>query len=130
MKAIGEMGQAQLLAHDRLCNEIMAIEGIRFCAVRDFTGQTLAGGQKPGIPRIETDEERTRSATRTGIIAAMIQSMPASFGKVKSMSVDFEELTLLVFPLESDNMLQVTTEPDAVSAKQKIVDILKHSERS
>ena len=105
---------------DILCSRVMSIGGVRFCAVRDVTGNTLAGGQKLGIPRIESNEERATSAVRMGLVAGMLESMPASFGRARSIAIEFDRITMHVFPLDQNRFLQATSEPRVTNVKEEI----------
>lgn len=104
---------------EKLCSAVKSVEGVRFCAVRDHAGNTLHGGQKEGIPRIETDEERALSALRIGLTSGMLKSMPESFGKPTFVLIEFEKLTMLVIPIDEDLILHVTLQPGADAAKVK-----------
>ena len=101
---------------DKMTEEILAIRGIRYCAVRDAYGDVLAGGQRSGVSHIETQEElEDFSAYRVSLISSLVSSVPASFGKVEYFAMNFQNLTMFVFPLDKGNILHVTTEPSVTS---------------
>ncbi len=50
--------------------------------------------------------------------------MPASFGKAKNMSIEFERLKLLVFPIGKDKFLQITQQADAPDIRQNVANLI------
>ena len=118
-----------LSQYDCLCSAILSIEGIRYCAVSDASGNVLAGRQKAGVPPIETDSEREDSSFRVAMISGIIQLMPHSFGRAKALSIDFERVRMLIFPLDQQNFLVATLEPNAsVEMTDRVERIITESE--
>jgi hypothetical protein len=96
---------------DELCSKILSLEGVRFCAVRSLSVEILAGGQREGISHLESAEERVDSKVRIAMLGGLIEKMPKSFGKARAISIEFENLRMLFYPLPKERVIHVTTDP-------------------
>jgi len=96
--------------YQELCKSVSEIAGVRYAAVRDADGDIVAGGQKPGVPEIETTEERDDTNLRVTLMSGLFGSSPASFGRPQILVVGFQKLRLLAFPLGRGAILLATME--------------------
>jgi len=104
--------ESDFSGYSKLCEEVLSLEGVRYCAARDELGSEIAGGQKKGIERMESDEEREGSEHRVVIMSGLMDSFPSSFGSPYSLSVKFGNLAMFVFPVTKRISVHVTIEPD------------------
>jgi len=108
-----------------LCDEILAIDGVRYCAVRNAAGSIAAGGQKSGIPSIESDEDRKNSEYRVSLMSGLFGASPESFGRPEMLSMRFKNLRLLSFPLGEGAVLFVTLSATApAGTADKVVEVV------
>ncbi|HEV2227298.1 MAG TPA: ATPase domain-containing protein [Nitrososphaerales archaeon] len=97
---------------ERMCSEVFSLEGIRYAAVRDAVGNTLAGGQKPGVQVIQSEEEERDTFYRVSLLSGALAAMPESFGRPEVLSIRLKNIQLVVVPLGGGNVLFGTTTPD------------------
>jgi circadian clock protein KaiC len=121
----GQSIQFSVRKAEKLVDSVSAIEGVRYCAVRDVLGNVIAGGQKKGIKEIESEIERLDSSYRVSLITGSLASMPASFGKARVLSFQFERLNLFIFPLGQGAILFITVKAGAEAIKEKVLRILR-----
>lgn len=110
---------------ERIVRSVSSLKGVRYCAVRDVLGNVIAGGQSRGVPAIESEIERLDSSYRVSLIAGSLASMPASFGRAKVLSVQFDRLTLFTVPLGGGAILMFTVRPGSERLKERVLRIVK-----
>lgn len=113
---------------EKLVKSVSAIKGVRYCAVRDVLGNVIAGGQKKGIPEIESEVERLDSSYRISLIAGSFASMPVSFGMARVVSFQFEKLSVFFVPLGQGAILLFTAKVGAEGIKERVLKLLKSTQ--
>jgi hypothetical protein len=73
----------------------------------------VAGGQRPGIPELETPEEREGTYMRVTLMSGLFGAAPASFGTPQIIVMGFEKLRLLAYPLGGGAIMLATTEAES-----------------
>jgi circadian clock protein KaiC len=103
-----------------LCARVFAVPGVRYCAVRTAEGEVVEGGQKEGVPPIESDDERKGTGLGVTLISGLLSNAPRSFGKPAAVIVGFERVQLVAHSLGEGVILLVALEsgspPSSVAA--------------
>ncbi|MDG7026634.1 MAG: hypothetical protein JRN11_07795 [Nitrososphaerota archaeon] len=105
--------QPRLVGSERyseLCRSVFEVPGVRYCAVRDAEGSVLAGGQKPGVPAMETAEDRQATDMRVTLMSGLFGAAPRSFGVPRLLVLAFEKLRMLGYPLGDGAIMMATVE--------------------
>jgi circadian clock protein KaiC len=97
---------------DELCERILSLKGVRYCAVRDAFGNEIAGGQKLGVSNLESSEDRANSAFRVSLLSGTFGYVPESFGKPHILAIQCDNVRIIAYPLGKGNLLHISTEPN------------------
>ncbi len=102
--------------YDELCESILNVPGVRYCAVRNADGDVIAGGQKEGVSEMETTEERKGTDMRVSLMSGLFGSSPGSFGTPQLLFLGYERLMMLAYPLGGGAIMLATLEPESQEA--------------
>ncbi len=109
---IAQPARVPSVSYDKLCAEVLRLPGVRYCAVRDVYGSAIAGGQRPGIPEMETVQERIDSGFRVSLMSAVLSNSPPSFGAPAGLTMLYENVAMLVYPLGAGAVLVASMPPE------------------
>lgn len=98
--------------YDKICNEAFKFDRrVRFSAILDESGRTIAGGMRRGIPSLEPQSEDLRLIANITIQLSTDKTWDKYFGRTQYTFIKREKLSILTFPMGNKLML-VSTEPD------------------
>lgn len=96
------------------CDDVLRIEGVRYCGLLDKEGRQVAGGYGPGVRRLEKDQEEFSSFLRRVIAITLNKEPEASLGRLNYVCCRRGRVVLISFPFPvSDHVLLVSAEPSA-----------------
>jgi DNA repair photolyase len=89
----------------------MAIdERIRYVAIISPLGVKEAGGMRPGVEPIDTDQEEEQEILRVAVRQGTMQVRPQGYGALRFSLNLYKNLLVLIYPLDHRYLL-VTAEP-------------------
>ncbi len=100
--------------HEKLCSQIFELDPkIRFAAVYNFWAECIAGGMKKDL-----DSNLPEKVTQNSINQALLRwksrkTTEEWIGKAKYAMAEYEKLKRLTFYFNENELLLVSTEPDA-----------------
>ena len=98
--------------YDKICTEAFKFDRrVRFAAIMDESGRTIAGGMRKGIPSAEPQSEDLRLMANITIQMSSDKTWDRYFGKTQFTFIKREKLSMITFPLGNKLML-VSSEPD------------------
>jgi hypothetical protein len=111
--------------YNELCKDILGLDTkIRFAGVCDDTGEIRFGGPREGIKSLLTPEQTKISNLQALIRWELRDSLSYKIGKEKYSMEEYEKIKRIIFTLDHDHLLLVTTEVD--TEHMKVIDsILK-----
>jgi hypothetical protein len=111
--------------YDKLCKDIFGLDTkIRFAGVCDDTGEIRFGGPGEGIKSLLTPEQTKISNLQALVRWEMRNSLSHKIGREKYSMEEYEKIKRIIFTLDPDHILLVTTEVD--TEHMKVIDsILK-----
>jgi hypothetical protein len=111
--------------YNELCKDILGLDTkIRFAGVCDDTGEIRFGGPREGIKSLLTPEQTKISNLQALIRWELRDSLSHKIGREKYSMEEYEKIKRIIFTLDHDHLLLVTTEVD--TEHMKVIDsILK-----
>jgi hypothetical protein len=111
--------------YNKLCKDILGLDTkIRFAGVCDDTGEIRFGGPREGIRSMLTPEQTKISNLQALIRWELRNSLSHKIGREKYSMEEYEKIKRIIFTLDHDHLLLVTTEVD--TEHMKVIDsILK-----
>jgi hypothetical protein len=111
--------------YNELCKDILGLDTkIRFAGVCDDTGEIRFGGPRKGIKSLLTPEQTKISNLQALIRWELRDSLSHKIGREKYSMKEYEKIKRIIFTLDHDHLLLVTTEVD--TEHMKVIDsILK-----
>jgi Family of unknown function (DUF6659) len=111
--------------YNELCKDILGLDTkIRFAGVCDDTGEIRFGGPREGIKSLLTPEQTKISNLQALIRWELRDSLSHKIGREKYSMEEYEKIKRIIFTLDHDHLLLVTTEVD--NEHIKVIDsILK-----
>jgi hypothetical protein len=111
--------------YNKLCKDILGLDTkIRFAGVCDDTGEIRFGGPREGIKSMLTPEQTKISNLQALIRWELRNSLSHKIGREKYSMEEYEKIKRIIFTLDHDHLLLVTTEVD--TEHMKVIDsILK-----
>jgi hypothetical protein len=111
--------------YNKLCTDILGFDiKVRFAGVCDDTGEIRFGGQREGIKILLTHEQTKISNLQALVRWELRNSLSHKIGREKYSMEEYEKIKRIIFTLDPDHLLLVTTEVDA--EHMKVIDsILK-----
>ena len=95
----------------QLCNNIIALENVRFAGLIDKNGNLFAGGFKKGIVPHEDDEKRRQTYVKLALESCLRNDFNDSLGTFKYSTISREKVSIITINV-CDHLLLVFTEPD------------------
>ena len=100
--------------YEKLCSQIFEIDPkIRFAAVYDFWAECLAGGMKKGLDNLLPEKVTTNSINQALLRWKSRKTSEEWIGKAKYAMAEYENIKRLTFYFNENELLLVSTEPDA-----------------
>ena len=100
--------------YDKLCSQIFEIDPkIRFVAVYNFWAECLAGGMKEGLDNLLSEKVTKNSVNQALLRWKSRKTMEEWIGKAKYAMAEYEKIKRLTFYFNENELLLVSTEPDA-----------------
>ncbi len=93
------------------CNDILSDPEIRFCGLIGKDGTLKAGGFRPGVEPLETDEERLKMYNELALRIAKRKEFDSNLGRVKYSASRREKVVMMSFPI-AGRIILVTAEPN------------------
>jgi hypothetical protein len=111
--------------YNKLCKDILGLDTkIRFAGVCDDTGEIRFGGPREGIKSMLTTEQTKISNLQALIRWELRNSLSHKIGREKYSMEEYDKIKRIIFTLDHDHLLLVTTEVD--TEHMKVIDsILK-----
>ena len=103
---------------------------LRYCAMLDPMGRTVAGGMRSGIPSLEPEEEASKVDLHMAVIRGMTEAARSYLGAMDYAVVHREKLMLVVIPVPEGNTVLVSAEPDFPLEKvEELLEAVKENLR-
>ncbi len=100
--------------YEKLCSQIFLIDPkIRFAAVYDFWAERIAGGMKEGLESHLAEKITINSVNQALLRWKSRKTMEEWIGKAKYAMAEYEQVKRLTFYCNENELLLVSTEPDA-----------------
>ncbi len=100
--------------YEKLCSQIFMIDPkIRFVAVYDFWAERIAGGMKEGLDSHLAEKITINSVNQALLRWKSRKTMEEWIGKAKYAMAEYEKVKRLTFYFNENELLLVSTEPDA-----------------
>ncbi len=100
--------------YEKLCSQIFMIDPkIRFVAVYDFWAERIAGGMKEGLDSHLAEKITINSVNQALLRWKSRKTMEEWIGKAKYAMAEYEQVKRLTFYCNENELLLVSTEPDA-----------------
>jgi len=107
--------------YNELCKDILGLDTkIRFAGVCDDTGEIRFGGPREGIKSLLTPEQTKISNLQALIRWELRDSLSHKIGREKYSMEEYEKIKRIIFTLDHDHLLLVTTEVD--TEHMKVID--------
>ena len=95
----------------RLCDDVLGLDDVRFAGLISNTGNLYAGGFKKGITPYEDDEKRRLMYMRFALESSLRSDFDDSFGAFRYSTVQREKVSILTINI-CNYLLLVFAEPD------------------
>jgi hypothetical protein len=105
------MSEIDVKEYHRRCQEILEEQEVRFAALLDESGKTLAGGYKDNIiPRL-TDEQHDSVCKELAARVAKRKKFDVELGRVKYSASRREHVVIMSFPID-EKVIMIVAEPN------------------
>lgn len=95
----------------KLCENILELENLRFAGLINKQGKLFAGGFKKGIVPHEDDEKRRQTYVKLALESCLRNDFNDSLGKFKYSTISREKVSIITMNI-CDHLLLVFAEPD------------------
>ncbi len=100
--------------YNGLSDEVLKlVPNVRFAGVANSKGEQIAGGPKEGIDPILSDDEVAMSIHYALQKRELYTNLAYKIGKERSSITEYEKVTLISIPINSNELFLVSTEPRA-----------------
>ena len=100
--------------YEKLCSQIFEVDPkIRFAAVYNFWSECLAGGMKKGLDNLLSEKVTKNSINQALLRWKSRKTTEEWIGKAKYAMAEYEKIKRLTFYFNENELLLVSTEPDA-----------------
>jgi len=100
--------------YEKLCSQIFEIDPkIRFAAVYNFWAECMAGGMKEGLSSHLSEKLTMNSINQALLRWKSRKTSEEWIGKAKYAMAEYEKIKRLTFYFNENELLLVSTEPDA-----------------
>ena len=120
--------------YDELSKQILDLDSqVRFAGVANSKGELVAGGQKSNIERILSDDDVKMSIHYALQKRDLYTNLAYKIGREQSAVNEFEKVTLISIPINTNDLFLVSMEPKADYLKvinyiHSVLDSQKDSE--
>jgi hypothetical protein len=109
--------------YDELSKQVLDLDPqIRFAGVANSKGEMVAGGQKEGVEKILIGDEVKMSIHYALQKRDLYTNLAYKIGRERSSITEYEVVTMISIPINSNELFMVSTEPRADYLK--IVDFI------
>jgi hypothetical protein len=95
----------------RLCDDVLGLDNVRFAGLISNTGNLYAGGFKKGITPYEDDEKRRLMYMRFALESSLRSDFDDSFGAFRYSTVQRKRVSILTINI-CNYLLLLFVEPD------------------
>ena len=100
--------------YSELSNKVLALDSqVRFAGVANSKGELVAGGHKDSIEKILVDDEMSMSIHYALQKRELFTNLAYKIGRETSAVTEYEKVTMITIPLNSQELFLVSTEPRA-----------------
>ena len=120
--------------YDELSKQIIALDPqVRFAGVANSKGELVAGGQRDSVEKILVDDEMSMSIHYALQKRDLYTNLAYKIGNERSSITEYDKVTMINIPINSQELLLISTEPRADYLKiidyvKSILDSQKNSE--
>lgn len=120
--------------YDGLCDEILALDDkIRFAGIANSKGELVAGGQKDDVDKLLVGDEVKMSIHYALQKRELYTNLAYKIGDEHSSITEYEKVTMINIPVNSNELFLISTEPRAdylkiIDAAHSKLDSLKESQ--
>ena len=111
-----------------LYNSIMNLDSkVRFVTILDKAGTILFGGQREGIENYLSEEDQKKSIKHVTDAWFNRNQFSSGIGDGKYAMAEYEKVKRFTFPLNSNHIIYITTEP-GIDNSSFVKDVIKIKE--
>lgn len=100
--------------YDELCEQILALEPeVRFAGVANSKGELISGGKKKNIESMLSGEDVKMSIHYALQKRDLYTNLAYKIGSERSSITEFEKVTMIGIPINSNDIFLISTEPRA-----------------
>jgi len=100
--------------YDQLCQQIIQFDPmIRFAGVANSKGELVSGGPKDNIDQILTTDEMKMSIHYALQKRDLYTNLAYRFGHERSAITEYDKVSLISIPINSNDLFMISTEPRA-----------------
>lgn len=115
--------------YDELSKQVLDIDPkVRFAGVANSKGEMVAGGQKENVEKLLDGDNVKMSIHYALQKRELYTNLAYKIGKEQSSITEYEKVTMISVPLNSNELFMVSTEPRADYLK--IIDFIHSSVNS
>ncbi len=120
--------------YDDLSKQVLDLDSqVRFAGVANSKGELVAGGQKENVDKMLSDDDVKMSIHYALQKRDLYTNLAYRIGRERSAINEFEKVTLISIPINSNDLFMVSTEPRADYLKiidhiHSVLDSQKDSE--
>ncbi len=98
--------------YEKICTEMFKFDRrVRFAAILDESGRTIAGGMRKGIPSLEPQSEDLRLIANITIQLSTDKTWDQYFGTTQYTFIKREKVSIVVFHI-GNKVFLISAEPD------------------
>ena len=120
--------------YDELSKQIIALDPqVRFAGVANSKGELVAGGQRDNVEKLLNDDDVSMSIHYGFKKRDSYTNLAYKIGHERSSITEFEKVTMITIPINSQELFLISTEPRAdylkiIDSFYSILDSQKNSE--
>ena len=100
--------------YDDFTKKVLNLEpNIRFAGIANSKGELVAGGQKDSVEKILVDDEMKMSIHYALQKRDLYTNLAYKIGHERSSITEYEKVTMISVPINSNELFMVSTEPRA-----------------
>ena len=100
--------------YDGLCDEIHALDAkVRFAGIANSKGELVAGGQKDQIEKLLDGDDVKMSIHYALKKRELYTNLAYKIGDERSSITEYEKVTLISIPVNSNELFLISTDPRA-----------------
>ena len=100
--------------YDELSKQLLDLDPqVRFAGVANSKGEMVAGGQKDGVEKILVGDEVKMSIHYALQKRDLYTNLAYKLGRERSSVTEYEKVTMISIPINSNDLFMISTEPRA-----------------